>query len=117
MQDAQTTSIRERHQECIAACMRCASACEQCAAALLREQNAKSAAAIIGLARACADTCLLSARLLAQESEFVAEYCALNAEVCHTWREECLKQPARDACRDCAEIALTCEQACQQIAA
>jgi len=41
--------------------------------------------------------------LLAQESEFVEEYCALNAEVCHTYREECLKEQARDQFRGLAD--------------
>jgi hypothetical protein len=110
------TSFEEKRRDCIAACTRCATACEQCAAALLREEDPKPVAGIIALARACADVCLLSARLLAQGSEFVEEYCALNAEVCHTYRKECLKQSAGDECRQYAEIALKCEQACQQIA-
>lgn len=83
-------------------------------AVLLREETPKSVASII--ARACPDTCLLSARLLAHESEFGKEYCALTAEVCHTYREECLKQPALEACRQSCDLALTCEQACQQVA-
>jgi hypothetical protein len=112
----QAASVQERRQECIAACMRCATACEQRAAALLRKDYPNSVTGVIALARACADTCLLSARLLAQGSEFVEEYCALTAEVCHTYREECLKQPALEACRQSAELALICEQACQQIA-
>lgn len=55
-------------------------------------------------------------RLLAQESEFVQEYCALCAEVCHLLREECLKQPSLSHCQRCGETALSCDQACQKAA-
>lgn len=89
----------------------------RCAAALSRNDNTKSIVGIIAIVRACAETSLLTARLIAQGSEFTKEYCALNAEVCHTCRKECLKQPDFDECRRCAEAALACEQACQEIAA
>jgi hypothetical protein len=115
MNDAHVTPVQDKRQDCIATCTRCAIACENYVAILLREGKSGSFSTIIALARACADTCLLSARLLAQGSEFVEEYCALNAEVCYTWRQELLKQPALEECRQCAEIALQCEQACQQI--
>ncbi len=102
--------------ECLAACAACAAAAENCATHCLRTDAPKEMARIISLARTCADVCQLTSRLLAQESEFVQEYCALCAEVCHMLREECLKQPAVTCCQRCAEIALRCDKACQQAA-
>jgi hypothetical protein len=102
--------------ECLSACAACASAAENCAVICLREESPKALARMISLARTCADVCLLTTRLLAQESEFVQEYCALCAEVCHMLREECLKQPSLSCCQRCADLALSCDRACQKAA-
>ncbi len=72
--------------------------------------------ALIVLAHTCGDVCLLTARLLAQRSEFAPEFCALCAEVCHTCLEECLKHASECQCRECADSLLKCEQACQRFA-
>jgi len=103
-------------KECIAACGSCAAAAERCAVNCLQEEATKELARLISLGRTCADVCLLTGRLLAQESEFVQEYCALCAEVCHTLRDECLKQPALSCGQRCAKSALRCDRACQKAA-
>lgn len=102
--------------ECLAACAACASAAENCAVHCLRSDAPTELARIVSLARTCSDVCLLTSRLLAQESEFVQEYCALCAEVCHMLREECLKRPSLSCCQRCAEVALRCDKACQRAA-
>lgn len=102
--------------DCLGACAACAAAAENCAVACLREGAPKELARIMSLARTCADVCLLTSRLLAQESEFVQEYCALCAEVCHMLREECLKHQSLSCCQRCAEVALRCDRACQKAA-
>lgn len=73
-------------------------------------------AALIALAHTCGDVCLLTARLLAQRSEFAPEYSALCAEVCHACREECLKHASEARCEECAATLLRCDQACQRFA-
>jgi hypothetical protein len=103
-------------EEGIAACAACAAAAERCAVTCLQVEATKELARLISLARTCADVCLLTSRLLAQESDFVQEYCALCAEVCHLLRDECLKQLSLDCCQRCAEIALRCDRACQKAA-
>ena len=113
----QRNSFHEKHRECITACMQCAVVCEEFIVALLEDEKLTAVAGAIAIARACADTCFLTARLLAQDSEFANEYCALNVEVCHSCREACLKQPYLDACKICAEAALACEEICQRIVA
>lgn len=73
-------------------------------------------ARLIALARTCADVCILTARLLAQRSEFASEYCALCAEVGHACREEYGIHASDSHCRECADALLKCEQACQRFA-
>ena len=73
-------------------------------------------APLIALAHTCGDVCLLTARLLAQRSEFALEYCALCAEVCHACHEECLKHASEAQCEVCADALLKCDQACQRFA-
>ena len=102
--------------DCLAACAACASAAENCAVVCLRDDSPKALARIISLARTCADVCVLTSRLLSQQSEFVQEYCALCAEVCNTLRAECLKHINLTCCGRCAEVALRCDQACQKAA-
>jgi hypothetical protein len=114
--DCPSTTIQPSEtnlEECLAACTACFAACECCAAACLRAEDVKAMAPLIALARACADVCSLTARLLAQRSEFSVEYCGLCAEVCHTCREECLKHTTE---AHCADTLLKCEQACQRFA-
>jgi hypothetical protein len=103
-------------EDCIAACAACAAEAERCAAICLQAEKTRDLARVISLARTCADVCLLTSRLLAQQSEFLQEYCALCAEVCHTLREECLKQPSVGCCARCAAVALRCDRACQKAA-
>jgi hypothetical protein len=106
-----------RAQElCMDECMNCALALEGLARCCLRYDDQAEMAPLIALARTCSDICFLTARLLAQESEFVSEYAALCAEVCNASRQELLRYPTLNECQRCAEIALKCDQACQQIA-
>lgn len=112
----ETRPRNEVRAECLDACAACASVAENCAALCSRSPEPKQLARIVALARTCADVCLLTARLLAQQSEFVQEYCALCAEVCHTLRQECLRQASLSYCQCCAEVALRCDKACRRAA-
>ena len=110
-----TVVVRER-ELCMEQCMDCALVLERFATNSLREGDQDEMGSLIALARTCSDICLLTARLLAQGSEFVNEYAALCAEVCNTSRQAFLRYPALNECQRCAEVALRCDQACQQIA-
>lgn len=103
-------------QTCIRACNECAALCERIAAFCLRGGELPELIRCAVSLRTCADVCHLTARLVAQESEFLQEYCALCAEVCHACRGECLKHSAIDCFRLCAEACLKCDQACQHMA-
>ncbi len=107
---------RATYEECLTSCLSCAAAAERCAAHCSRQENAAELVNVICVARTSADVCLLTARLISQGSDFVQEYCALCAEVCHTLREECLKQPGIACCDHCSELALHCDRACQKAA-
>lgn len=110
-------AVRESREACIEACSACAAECERCTASCLRLPDLAPLARLLALLRTCADVCLLTARLLAQESDFASEYGALCAEVCHTCREECLQHSTIEGCRQCAEACLKCDQLCQKVAA
>lgn len=113
--DTDHTSPTTIEDDCIAACTACAASCERCAAVCLRE-NPSLLATLSALSRTCADVCLFTAKLIAQESTFAKEYCALCAEVCNAVRGECLKHEGIEACRHCAEHALRCDEMCQRLA-
>ena len=110
-------SVKEPEESCMSACLECALACEKCITSCLRGDEPARTVGLITTARTCIDVCSLTAKLLAQESEFAVEYAALCAEVCHTLREDCLKQMKSDECQKCCEMTLRCEQTCQQVAA
>ena len=112
MNDAAT----ENQLVCIEACHACAALCERLAAECLRSPESAKLLRCVGLLRNCADACLLTARLAAQESEFIVEYAALCAEVCHACSEECLAHAEVESFRQCATACLRCDQACQRMA-
>jgi hypothetical protein len=100
----------------IEACNECAALCERvevfCSLAVKNPELARLAV----LLKTCADVCMLTARLIARQSEFLKEYCALCAEVCHTSHEECSKHADTDDFAGCAEACLMADRACQRLA-
>lgn len=59
--------------------------------------------------RDCAQLCWTTSALLARDSEFSGELCAVCAKVCQACADECAKhdhqhcQKCAEACRQCAE--------------
>jgi len=105
-----------RYQECIDACDACARACDECASACLSEDDVGMFAACIRLDLDCAATCRVAAGLMARESTFVTEFCALCAGVCAACAAECSNHEAGH-CQRCAEACNRCAQACRDMAA
>src|SRR5260221_1392592 len=103
-------------EACIEACNECAALCECLEAFCTRAVENPELSRVVVLLKTCADVCLLTARLIARQSEFLQEYCALCAEVCHTCHVECLKHAKTDGFSRCAEACSIVDRACQQLA-
>ncbi len=101
----------------------CATVCTQCADACLGEDGlSPELARCIRLDLDCADVCTATARVLARQTEYVAELSRAMLEACvvacRTCAAECEGHGDHmDHCRVCAETCRRCEEACTQLLA
>lgn len=100
-----------KHGALIAQLLDCAEACETCASSCLDEIDVTPMAHCIEIDRDCADICILAAKLLARDSEFVHGLLATCEKACSRCADECSKHDHMHCIR-CGEIAEMCAQAC-----
>jgi len=105
----------EQYQACIDACNECAVACNHCASACLKEDDVKMMAGCIALDMDCAAICQLAVAVMARDSQFAREVCALCATICDACGKECAKHDM-DHCQRCAKACRACAEACRQMA-
>jgi hypothetical protein len=105
----------EKYQSCIKACQACIVECEQCVTACLSEKDIKEMARCIQLDRDCSDICKLAVEMMARESEFAKQVCALCAVICKACGDECAKCSHMEHCKRCAETCLRCAEECQKM--
>jgi hypothetical protein len=103
----------QKFQSCIDACYECATACKHCANACLDEKDIKMLVQCIKLDNDCAAICVLSAKMMANGSQFLNKICALCAEVCEACAKECGKHSDLDHCKKCAEACRKCTEECR----
>lgn len=107
----------EEFQSCIDACLQCATDCIHCENACLDEKNVNDLVRCIRLDRECADICLLTAKMLAGNTEFSKEISMMCANICEACAEECQNHAQHmDHCRICAESCSKCAEECKAIA-
>jgi hypothetical protein len=70
----------------------------------------------IQLLRDCADTCGLTAEVIARNSCYAKVFAAFCAQICELCGNECLRYPDAHS-QYCAQICLHCAQACRAFAA
>jgi hypothetical protein len=99
----------EKYDATIQACLSCAMDCEECMSECLLEKNLDNITRCIELTKSCAEICILTARLLAVQSEFIPQLCNLCNEVCEVCAAECAKN-YKDSC---AEACQKCADACR----
>lgn len=104
-----------KYQQCIDACYTCAAACDHCATACLTEPDPGKMADCIRLDLDCADICRLAAAAMARNSDNVAAFCRLCAEICDKCAKECDAYD-HDHCKECAEACRKCAEECRKMA-
>ncbi|HLN56780.1 MAG TPA: four-helix bundle copper-binding protein [Bacteroidales bacterium] len=104
----------ERFQSTIDALNECATECIHCANACLEEQDVKMLSRCIKLDFECADICILTAKMLAGDTEFHKEICEMCANICDTCAQECEKHSrTMDHCERCARVCHNCADECR----
>ena len=103
------------HQDrCVEALGRCTTAAERCAACcgtsgdVERERCAE-------LGRDCAEVGRLAEALLARNSPYAAELCALHAATCDALADYCAKWRKKACCKAAMLAARECASACRRV--
>lgn len=105
--------------DCIHDCFNCAEACQHCLIAMLREASdsiGTNDSVCPACCTECADFCMLCARIMSADGNFVPEICGLCADVCEWCSEECDKM-GHEHCKKCAEACRACAESCRAVAA
>jgi hypothetical protein len=97
-------------QSCIDTCTKCYQTCLQTAMTHCLEMGGKHVEPNhFRLMINCAQICQTSAALQLSNSDFVAKYCKLCAEVCEACAKSCAALGGMDACeKTCLECAASC---------
>lgn len=107
----------EETKNAIDALLACVEACTVCADACLSEMNIPMLRRCIRADLDCADICTVTLRVIARQTESVAEIvrqqvhaCLVACQLC---AEECAKHDHKH-CRICAEACRRCQEACNR---
>jgi hypothetical protein len=105
------------HADCMKACGECAKICNEAAKHCLMELSEgtgdrKHHARAHALANDCQAFCVLSATLIARDSELMTYSCEACAEACRCCAEECAKSHS-ELMKECAEKCRKCEATCR----
>src|SRR5690606_14225709 len=96
----------EKYDAAIQACLYCAMQCESCSSECLLEKNIDNVRRCISLTKECTAICILTARFLATDSDFVPQVCNLCIDICEACAAECAKNymdGCAEACQRCAD--------------
>jgi hypothetical protein len=107
------------HADCMKACGECAKICNESARHCLMELSEgtgdrKYHARAHSLANDCQAFCVLSATLIARDSELMMYSCQACAEACRCCAEECAKSSS-ELMKECAEKCRKCETTCREM--
>jgi len=108
------------HADCLKACGECAKICNESAKHCLEELcegkgDRKHHARAHALAMDCQAFCVLSATLIARDSELMMHSCQACAEACKCCAEECEKSHHSELMKECAEKCRKCEKTCREM--
>lgn len=104
------------YASCIKSCYECAATCDLCAAACLGEDDVKMMARCISLDIDCGQMCRTAAAMMARDSAFASQLCAVCADICQACGDECAKHSV-DHCQNCARMCRACAEECRRMAA
>lgn len=106
----------ELFQDCIDACNRCAAECERCTSACLKEQMVDQLTRCIELNMDCSLLCVVTAKLLARDSEQAFPLAEQCADACRLCADECRTHDMAH-CQRCADLCDRCAEECEKVAA
>src|ERR1041385_3486338 len=93
-----------RLQACVGACKSCQAASSECANACINSPRVREMLRCVALNRDCGLFCSTALLLLEHDSEFLAQTCALLADVC----DAAARESAQFDLRECRQAVLAC---------
>ena len=105
--------LNVNYLDCLEACQRCLIDCKVC---LTKMAGMESMNDCPWCCVQCIEVLQASIGLMAAESKFAAEHCALCAKVCEYCAEQCAAHD-HDHCQRCAESCRECAAECRKMAA
>jgi hypothetical protein len=112
---AATTASNPTIERCIEECLQCVRWCSACVEEGLSHDPVKMAECI-RLCHECAPVCGVCVTLLAGNSRFEYQLCAVCADICEACAAECGKYPHMETMRQCAEACRRCVKTCREVA-
>ena len=112
---ATTTASNPTIERCIEECLQCVRWCSACVEESLTH-DPSTMAECIRLCHECAPVCNVCVTLLAGNSQFEYQLCAVCADVCDACAAECGKYTTMDTMRRCAEACRRCAKTCREVA-
>ncbi|MFW5780098.1 MAG: four-helix bundle copper-binding protein [Bacillota bacterium] len=107
--------VVDNMQACIDACNRCAQACYECFEACINEPDLNARRKCIKTLIGCSKMCQMSSCMMAINSQFAKQHCAMCADVCDVCTTEC-DMFSDEHCKICADICRICADECRKMA-
>ena len=104
-------------QECIQNCLDCHRICLETAMHCLQMGGKHADPAHIRVLLDCAEICQTSANFMIRGSEFHSRTCAVCAEVCRRYADECEQMGPDTKMQECIDICRRCAESCSHMAA
>jgi hypothetical protein len=109
-------SLAIEHRECIQMCLECANICDQTLAYCLEQGGKHVNAEHIKLLCDCAESCSMSASMMARSSQFSPQHCGLCATICADCSTSCRSMGIDPQMSACADACALCESSCRRMA-
>ena len=111
----QMQGMSEEMRRCIQDCLECANICEQTIAYCLTKGGKHASPEHIRVMRDCAESCMMAASMMARDSNFQSEHCALCADICRACEESCEKFGGDAQMKACADACRQCGDSCRRM--
>jgi len=110
----EVTLLDEFTQRCVRCCLDCFTACEEMVGYCLKKGGKHAAYEHIRSLLDCAESCKTSVGLMARQSTFHPQQCALTAAICNACAESCERLPDPHM-KACAQICRHCADICRRV--
>ncbi|WP_413290909.1 four-helix bundle copper-binding protein [Bdellovibrio sp. HCB337] len=101
---------------CIKNCFACHRVCLETLHHCLSQKSTHFQGKNLELLQMCAESCLLSARMMVADLEFHHQSCELCFEVCLACADECERFTEDPEMLRCADVCRTCAESCRAMA-